>query len=85
MSHFEGPATPEGGGAQAAAAFQDHGEALWWTANTMTNGPVEQPRTPDGRLVGWLLSVYGLAVFGCLTAILASHFVGEDQARGGAP
>lgn len=85
MSYFEGPATPEGGGAQAAAAFQDHGEALWWTANTMTNGPVEQPRTPDGRLVGWLLSVYGLAVFGCLTAILASHFVGEDQARGGAP
>jgi hypothetical protein len=24
--------------------------------------------------------VYGLAIFGYLTAILASHFVGQDQA-----
>jgi hypothetical protein len=29
-------------------------------------------------MFGWLLSVYGLAVFGYLTAILASHFVGQD-------
>ncbi len=64
------------------SAFSDYGEALWWTANTMTTGPIEQPRTAEGRLVGWLLSVYGLAAFGYLTAILASHFVTSDQERG---
>ncbi len=64
----------------SATPFDNYGDALWWTANTMTTGPVEAPRTPEGRLFGWLLSVYGLGVFGYLTAILASHFVGADQA-----
>lgn len=81
MSYFESGATGEVGPTPAATAFDDYGEALWWTANTMTTGPVEAPRTPEGRLFGWLLSVYGLAVFGYLTAILASHFIEEDQAR----
>lgn len=60
-------------------AFADYGSALWWTASTMTTGAPTQPQTAEGRLLSWLLSVYGLAIFGYLTAILASHFVGQDQ------
>lgn len=76
MSYFE---TGDQSSSASAATFRDYGDALWWTANTMTTGPVEQPRTPEGRLFGWLLSVWGLGVFGYLTAILASHFVGTDR------
>lgn len=88
MSWFESGDLPDsgvanpGGVATEASIFEDYGGSLWWTANTMTTGPTEQPRTPEGRLLGWLLSVYGLAIFGYLTAILASHFVGQDQGEG---
>jgi voltage-gated potassium channel len=69
-----GEATP------IARSFADYGSALWWTASTMTTGAPTQPQTAEGRVLSWLLSVYGLAIFGYLTAILASHFVGQDQA-----
>lgn len=58
-----------------AAAYAD---ALWWTAYAMTTGAPTLPATGEGRLLGWLLSLYGLGVFGYLTAILASHFIGRD-------
>lgn len=77
MSYFETSDAPPVSG----STFEDFGEALWWTANTMTTGPNEEPRTVEGRVFGWLLSVYGLAAFGYLTAILASHFVTSDQQR----
>lgn len=57
----------------------DLGEALAWTAYAMTTGAPTTPGTAEGRLLGWLLSVYGLAVFGYLTAVLASHFVERDR------
>ncbi len=84
MSYLEAsPAAAGGAESFVDTAFDDYGEALWWTANTMTTGPTAMPRTPEARLFGWLLSVYGLAVFGYLTAILASHFVGQDGVPAG--
>jgi voltage-gated potassium channel len=59
--------------------FADYGEALWWTAYAMTTGAPAYPITSEARLLGWLLSVYGLAIFGYLTATLASHFIGTDS------
>lgn len=59
----------------------DLGEAVAWTAYAMTTGAPSTPVTAEGRLLGWLLSVYGLAVFGYLTAVLASHFVDRDRAE----
>ena len=59
--------------------FADYAGALWWTASAMTTGPTEAPRSPEGRVLGRLLSVYGLAVFGYLTATLASHFIEQDK------
>jgi voltage-gated potassium channel len=36
------------------------------------------PQTASGRALCLLLSVYGFAVFGYITAALASYFVGRD-------
>lgn len=91
MASFESPeavAAERPAGTSDPAGLADYGEALWWTAFAMTSGPPATPATAEGRLLGWLLSVYGLAVFGYLTAILASHFIERDRsdtAAGGSP
>ena len=75
MLFFEaGAAAPPAG---AAAVINSYGEALWWTAMTMTTvGSEYAPITAEGRLLGWLLSLYALGVFGYVTATIASHFFG---------
>lgn len=77
MASFESPAALTAQGI-AARPLDDYGEALWWTAFAMTTGATSQPATAEGRLLGWLLSLYGLGIFGYLTAMLASHFIGRD-------
>lgn len=62
-----------------SASFRDYGEALWWTAYTMTTGAPQTPLTGEGKVLGWLLSLFGLGVFGYLTATLASHFIERDR------
>ncbi|MBA3639401.1 MAG: ion transporter [Acidobacteria bacterium] len=62
--------------------FSSFGAALWWTAMLLTTmGSEYWPRTAEGRLVSLLLSVYAFAVFGYITATLASYFVGNDSER----
>lgn len=59
--------------------FDSYGDALWWTAMLMsTIGSDFWPRTAEGRVLTLLLSVYGLAVFGYITASLASFFIGQE-------
>ena len=36
------------------------------------------PKTAEGRVLCLLLSIYGFAVFGYMTASLASFFIGRD-------
>jgi voltage-gated potassium channel len=63
----------------AAGGFTGYGDALWWTAMLMTTiGSAYWPITPAGRVLGFLLSVYSIGVFGYVTAALASLFVGQD-------
>lgn len=69
-----------GSAGMAFLESDDLGDAVAWTAYAMTTGAPSTPDTAEGRLLGWLLSVYGLAVFGYLTAVLASHFVDRDRA-----
>jgi voltage-gated potassium channel len=76
MSFFEAPETRTDGG---PSAIGDFGEALWWTAYTMTTGAPTTPITGEGKVLGWLLSLFGLGVFGYLTATLASHFIERDR------
>jgi len=78
MAYVE-PGLVRNTGESALATYE---RALWWTAYAMTSGPPAQPTTTEGRLLGWLLSLYGLAVFGYLTATLATHFIFQDRAKG---
>jgi len=71
---FEPAAEVEGG-------FAGYVDALWWTALLLTSIVSEYwPRTAEGRLLCFLLSLYGLGVFGYITASFASFFVGRDAA-----
>ena len=59
--------------------FDSYGAALWWTAMLLTTMGTEYwPQTAEGRVLCFLLSLYGLAVFGYVTAALASYFIGRD-------
>ncbi|HVL53888.1 MAG TPA: ion transporter [Vitreimonas sp.] len=76
MTNFEGGA---GAGPTMEPLFSTYGDALWWTAMTMTTGAATEPQSGEGRLLAWVLLLYGLGVFGYLTAVLASHFVGRER------
>jgi voltage-gated potassium channel len=80
MAFFESPASMAGdGGTGGGSRLGDYGEAFWWTAYTMTTGAPHAPATAEGKVIGWLLSLFGLGVFGYLTATLASHFIERDR------
>jgi voltage-gated potassium channel len=73
----------------AGSALTTFGQALWWSATLVTtvNSGLD-PVTAWGRVVGWLLRVYAVGVFGYLTASIASFLVGQvDPAtwRAGSP
>jgi voltage-gated potassium channel len=56
-----------------------YGEALWWTAMLMTTmGSAYWPQTPEGRVLCVILALYAFAIFGYVTATLATYFVGRD-------
>lgn len=59
--------------------LNSYGEALWWTAMLLTSiGSEYWPQTAEGRVLCFLLSLYGFGVFGYVTAVLASFFIGRD-------
>ncbi len=61
------------------AGLKDYGTALWWTAMIMTTmGSEYWPQTPEGRVLCLILSLYAFAVFGYVTAAIATFFVGRD-------
>jgi voltage-gated potassium channel len=64
------------------AGFDTFTSALWWTSMLLTSmGSEYWPKTASGRALCLLLSVYGFAVFGYITAALASYFVGRDAEK----
>lgn len=46
-----------------------------------TMGSVYWPETPEGRILCLLLALYAFAVFGYVTATLASYFIDRDASR----
>ena len=57
-------------------AFDSYAASLWWTAMLMTTIASEAwPRTGAGRALTLFISLYSVAVFGYVTATLASLFV----------
>ena len=67
------------GEAASGPGLADFGTALWWTAMIMvTLGSEYWPQTAEGRVLCLLIALYGFAVFGYITASLASFFIGRD-------
>lgn len=63
----------------AGSGIDSFVDALWWTAMLMTTmGSEHWPQSSAGRVLCVLLSLYAFAVFGYVTAMLASFFVGRD-------
>lgn len=62
-----------------AEVFSTYSASLWWTAMLMTTlGSEYWPRTGAGRILTLILSLYSFAVFGYITATLASFFIDRD-------
>jgi len=59
--------------------LNSYSDALWWTAMIMTTlGSEYWPLTASGRILCFFLSLYAFAVFGYVTATLATYFIGSD-------
>ncbi|MBC8165961.1 MAG: ion transporter [Bryobacteraceae bacterium] len=59
--------------------LHSYAEALWWTAMLIsTMGSEYWPQTSEGRMLCFLLSLYAFAVFGYVTATIATFFIGRD-------
>lgn len=66
--------------------FENYGMALWWTAmRVITAGSDFWPATPEGRGLAFILSLFGYAIFGYVTATLATFFIGRDAEEEKAP
>lgn len=66
-------------------AFASYASALWWTSMLITTIASDYwPQSAEGRILCLFLSMYGLAVFGYVTATLATFFIGRDAENEGA-
>jgi voltage-gated potassium channel len=66
--------------------FSSYWDALWWTGMLLTTiGSQFWPVTTEGRVLAFLLSLYGLAALGYLTATFASFFIGRDAEEDAGP
>jgi voltage-gated potassium channel len=56
------------------------GDALWFTAMLMTtSGSDYWPQTAEGRVLCFLLALYAFAIFGYVTATLATLLIGQQK------
>lgn len=63
----------------APDGLKNYGEALWWTTMVLTTmGSQYWPLTIEGRVLCVFLALYAFAVFGYVTATLATFFIGRD-------
>lgn len=59
--------------------FETYSNALWWTINTVITTDNEFfPTEPEGKILAFLLAVFGYTVFGYVTASFASYLIGKD-------
>jgi voltage-gated potassium channel len=64
---------------QVPDGLNSYSEALWWTAMLLISiGSEYWPQSAEGRVLCFILSLYGFAVFGYFTATLATFFIGRD-------
>lgn len=71
---------------QGHQGFENYGMALWWTSmRVITAGSDFWPVTAEGRGLAFILALFGYAIFGYVTATLASFFIGRDAEEEQAP
>lgn len=64
---------------EVAGGFTSYADALWWTTMLITTiGSAFWPQSVEGRVLCFILSLYGMTVFGYITASLASFFIGRE-------
>ncbi len=64
---------------QVPGGLETYGDALWWTTMIMTTlGSQYWPETFEGRVLCIFLALYAFAIFGYVTATLATYFIGRD-------
>ncbi|HPA20593.1 MAG TPA: ion transporter [Verrucomicrobiae bacterium] len=58
-------------------------DAAWWTITTMSTVGYGDtyPVTPEGRILAAVVMVFGVALFGTLSGLTASWFLGEDRTQ----
>jgi voltage-gated potassium channel len=79
MLQFESSTALERGGYEDVAGIDSYGDALWWTAMIITTfGSEYWPQSAEGRVLTVILAVYSVAIFGYVTATIASMFVASD-------
>jgi len=69
---------------QPGANIQTGADVSWWaivSLSTVGYGD-KYPVTPGGRLVGVVLIVVGVGLFGVITSYLATVFIGSDRKQG---
>lgn len=60
--------------------FENYGDALWWTAMMITTmGTDFWPQTAEGRILCLGLAIYAFAIFGYITATVASFLIEKDK------
>lgn len=66
--------------------FESYGLSLWWAAmRVITAGSEHLPVTPEGKGLAFLVALFGYAIFGYVTATLATFFIGRDAEEEDAP
>lgn len=62
------------------ANLRTFGDALWWSAGTITTVGTElYPISAEGRVLAVVVMVFGVSVFGYIAGSLASVFIHVDQ------
>lgn len=66
--------------------FETYSLSLYWTAmRVITSGNEAWPITSEGRVLAFILAIFGYAIFGYVTATLATFFIGRDAEEKNAP
>ena len=78
---FESPGALQRAGYDDPTGIEHYGDAVWWTAMVITTfGSDYWPQSAEGRALTVILSIYSVAIFGYITATIASIFISSDSA-----
>jgi voltage-gated potassium channel len=69
------------------ASITSFGDAMWWALTTITTVGYgdRYPVTGEGRLVGAVLMIVGIAAMGAVTASIASRLIADQEAEASDP